>query len=213
MGNYTITTVTLAADDFDLTTVDAIKEDLNISGSGDDDFIARAISKSSAAISQFCNRVFAKQTYQDMIRLPCTGLDTLELAKLPLVSVTSITEDGTALVSGTDFEVDLENGFIYRLNSSGAPTCWSASKVIAVYVAGWVLPGDVNETLPSDVEDACIRMVKNARAKRTRETDLKIDDVAGISHREYWVPSGADSGNLPPDIEDILQNYRIKAFA
>lgn len=217
MSNYCITTVTTAATDFNLTTLANVRTDLAVEGTDEDDFLGRAISKSSAAIASYCNRVFALQTYQDLIRptrdsypfFPPHGGQAIMVAKTPLVTVTSVTENDVVLVSGTDFEKDLETGALYRLDGSGHRSSWPSLKVVIVYTAGWVLPSGT-QTLPADVEDACVRMVRNARTMHKRPAGMKVEDVPGVVRREFWV--SADGGNLTSDIIAILDNYRIPAL-
>jgi len=61
----------------------------------------------------------------------------LELPLGPIVSVTSVTDNGTALVEDTDYEVDALSRRLYRLNypQSGWTPDFGAIKV--VYVAGY----------------------------------------------------------------------------
>jgi hypothetical protein len=208
VSNYCITTVTVAATNFDLTTLDDVRTDLNITGTDEDDFLERAITKSSAAIASYCNRVFPVQTYQDLIRptrdsypfFPPHGGQPIMVVKTPLVTVTSITENDVILVSGTDFEKDIETGAIYRLDGSGHRSSWPSQKVVIVYTAGY-------STIPADVEDACVRMVRNARTIHKRPSGLKAVDIPGVARQEFWV--SADGGNLTQDIMDILSSYRI----
>lgn len=135
------------------------------------------------------------------------------VANTPLVSVSSITENAILLVEGTDYEVDYENGYLWRLDDFGYPKLWPAYKIVVDYVAGWVLPGNTGTpALPADVEDACIRMVNARRYADGRDPLLKADEVSGLGRQEFWV-SGGNDGNMAPDVTDILDNYRIQAIA
>lgn len=218
---YRILTVTGAASSFDLTTLANLKDDLGITGAAEDTYLARAITQASSAVADYCNRVFAQQTYQVVIRperdarpwaFP-NGHDPFLLAPPPLVSVTSVDEDGTALVSGTDYEAALgDQPAIYRLNASGDPKDWPSVKITVVYVAGYVLPGNTGATLPAAIEDATIRLVKGRRLARSRDPYLRVDDVSGIGRQEFWIPNGPDAGNMPPDVAEVLDKYRIPAL-
>ena len=228
-ANYCITTVLEAAEDFDITTLLNVKTDCSIAD-GDpavDIFLQRKIRQASASISQYCNRQFALQRYQDVIRPDQSGLPegwinqqgAYQVAKLPLVEVVSIKDyQGNTLVAGTDYEVNLETGEIYKLSSAGFPIPWPALRLTVEYWAGWTLPsgdpdGDnlLSITAP-DVEDACIRLVKGAYLGKDRDPMLKTDEVAGVGSQTYWIPN-SPTGNFPPDVQDILDNYRMLVIA
>jgi hypothetical protein len=42
---------------------------------------------------------------------------------------------------------------------------------------------------------------------------LKQETVVGILERQWWIATGAESGNLSPDISDVLDNYRVPLTA
>jgi hypothetical protein len=60
-----ITTVVTPASSHDLTTLDAVKDELPISGNGSDAILGRYISGASQAVEQYCNRVFVVETVSD----------------------------------------------------------------------------------------------------------------------------------------------------
>jgi hypothetical protein len=220
-----ITTVTAASNSFKLTTVLNIRADLGLTDTSvTDDYLDRLANQNSRAASQYCNREFALQGYRDTIRslASCSGTypeqpEAIMLAKSPLVSVTTVTEDGTLLTAVTDYETDLATGFVYRLDSGGRRISWPFLDLVFDYKAGWTLP---EQTLPAgganplvdnapDLEDAVIRMVKGQYHARGREPSLMQQDTPNVGSRRWWV--GADS--ITPDIAGILDNYRIPAFA
>jgi hypothetical protein len=225
-STYRIVTVTKAATAFDLTLLDTAKADLRIEGDDEarDKYLSRVIRQVTASVQQFCNRVFALQSYEEVIRperdrrpylLP-NGSNPLGLSKKPLIAVTAVTENGVALVAGTDYEVDFEAGFLYRLDGAGNPCLWPSLKIVVDYDAGYVLPATDRDvaavTLPADLEDAAIRLVKARFLAQTRDPYLKADEVAGIGRQEFWIAQG-DDGNMPPDVTDILENYRTMVIA
>lgn len=222
--NYAITEVVTPAANVRLTTKEHVRDDLKITSGADDAYIDRLIASQSAAASQYCNRTFALQTYCDTIRpqrdsrpyfLP-NGRQPMFVRRTPLVSVTSVTENDVALVAGTDYEVDLQMGFIYRLDDSGNPKPWPSYKIVVTYTAGYTLPTQgkdgENCTLPPDVEDAVIRMVKARYLARDRDPFLKQESIPGVLDQTFWVDTG-ESGNISPDIRDLLDNYREPVVA
>jgi hypothetical protein len=219
MPRNVITTVVTAATSIALTDLATVKSDWNIATDDDDDFVTRSITRCSRAAANFCNRTFAIETVQDQIalrrdpwpRMTHERPEILQLTRWPIVAVTSVTVDGTALVAGTDFMVDQTNGQLQRLNAYGAMTPWTGETIIIVYSAGYVLPGQSAvagaQNLPDDIQDAVSRMVYTRYAERQRDPLVKSEQVDGVGRTDYIVPSG--DGNLSPDVEDILANYRI----
>lgn len=220
MEGYTITTVTAAATSFNLTTLANVKADIELRGTEKDPLINRIIPKASAAIAKWCNRVFARQTYQEVWRPPTLssgatrvvdGIKPLTVLRWPLVSVTSIVEDGTLLVAGTDYELDLEHDAIYRLDGEDNPVSWPSAKRTIVYVAGYILPANgvaaASVTIPADLEDAAVRLINGRYQGGTRDPYLKSESLPGVITQEFWVPD--NEGNLPPDIKDLLEDYRV----
>lgn len=209
MGIRTITTVTSAATSYDLTTLAAVKDELSISDTSKDATLSRYITAASLAIAQFCNRVFVKETVKDEFwpdrevysyQLPGT-VQSLQLSRWPVGTVTSVTENGEALVDGTGYRVDKENGSLIRLDGVGYPQSWLAWPTVAIYEGGYA-------EVPADVSDAAVRLVKARYLAKGRDPFLKQESIPGVRDVSYWVATGSDAGNMPPDVTDILVNYR-----
>jgi hypothetical protein len=229
---YQIVEVVTPATNFSLTTVANVRSALNFTDtSTTDDQIDQLIKQCSSAIARRCNRVFAVQEYAEASRgsgtifssfTGYTGAQSVSsranallLSRAPVVEVSALSECGTVLAEGTDFELSSADGLLYRLDGSGYPQNWDRSNITAVYRAGWLLPDeeadDDDESppseLPSDIEDACIRMVKARLLARDRDPYLRRDEVVGVGSQEFWIDTGS-SGNCPPDVADILDRYR-----
>ncbi len=134
------------------------------------------------------------------------GVKPLTLARWPLISVTSVTEDSTLLVVGTDYLVDYDNGQLTRLDTSGFPCSWHPLPLTVVYVAGF-------SVTPADVEDAIIRMVTKRHSAKGRDPALKQESIPGVIEQSWWVATGSEAGNMTPDITDVLDNYRMPVSA
>lgn len=222
---YILTTIVTPPTGGDLTTLATWKDDWGVTGTDNDGFLARTITRCSASAAQFCNRRFGIATYSDEIQL-AHGVSVLNgrqsplmLSQYPLISVASITEtdaNGTAtvLVEGVDFKVDYTNSKLYRLNSSQQPRdWWPMMRVTVVYQAGYVLPGVQGRTLPDDIEDAVGRMVYTRWSERRRDSLIKAETVEGVGRTEFIVTTATDGGNMSPDVSDILLNYRTPVVA
>jgi hypothetical protein len=59
------------------------------------------------------------------------------------------------------------------------------------------------------IVDAALRMVNARRLARGRDPYLREENIPGVLERQFWIPTGNDVGNMPPDVSDILNNYRV----
>jgi hypothetical protein len=209
---YSILTVTTAATSYDLTELQDVKDELGIANNTSDAVLDRYISSASAAAAQYCDRVFQVETVSEQFfadrpnRMIKGGVKPLQLARWPLVTITSVTEDSTLLVQGTDYLVDAANGQLTRLDSSGLAVYWHPLPLTVVYSAGY-------NPIPLDVEDAVIRMVTKRYLAKGRDASLKQESIPGVREVQYWIATGTEAGNLTPDVQDILSNYRTPRFA
>jgi hypothetical protein len=209
-----ITTVITAAKDYDLTTLVNVKAELDILDGSKDALLNRYITGASAAAAQYCNRKFQVETVQDQFwpahdLMPVSSyFDVLQLSRWPIVSITSFTDDGTALVEDTDFVVDYDNGQVARLDSRGFTVRWNAKPKVTVFPAGYAGLGGF-QGIPPDVEDAVIRMVKSRYMARGRDPLLRSENIEGVYEAQYWIATGSQAGNMTPDVIDLLDNYRV----
>lgn len=219
-----ITTVLTPASNYDLTTLENIKDDLAIpdGDTSSDTTLARYITEQSAMVAQYCNRVFAIETVKDVImpqRDPypyqVTGMmSELQLSRFPVVSVTSVTDQvivgvDNTLEEGSDYITDLERGWLTKLDpNTGAPTGWSPDQYTVQYVAGLFAPG--TDSPPPDLEMAVLRMVTARFKARGRDPFLKSQGEPGIGQEQYWIGAlPGQTGPFPPDIAAVLEKYRV----
>jgi hypothetical protein len=241
-SSYVITTLVTPPASSQLTTLANVKDELDLTSidTSNDNRLTRFITEESDGIARYCNRVFGYATWQDEFR-PQRGVrgegvrgavNPLKLTKWPLTSaagVESVVETiagvSTTLVAGTDFEIDTGsllpgdegNSFLYRLDDSGNPRTWPGVKIVVIYQAGYALPNDAAQgipTIPSNLESACIRLVVWRFKAKNRDPMLRARDQPNIGSEQYWV--GATPGNSSPypnEIMSILNNYRPPVMA
>src|SRR6266704_583649 len=191
---YSILTVTTTATSYDLTTLANVKAELDVTNGASDTILRRYISGASQASMQYCNRIFAVETVSEQFlsgharRLTRNGVMPLQLTRWPLITVTSVTEDGDLLVENTDYLVDKTNGQLTRLDSSGFPRTWPTLSIIVVYSAGY-------STTPADLEDAIIRMVTKRWSAKGRDATLKQESIPGVIEQQFWIATGTEAGN------------------
>lgn len=212
---YSILTVTTAATSYDLTTLANVKDELSVTDGASDSILRRYVTSASAAASQYCNRVFAAETISEQFlpmpnqratRFVSGGVPSLQLGRWPLISVTSVTEDDVLLVVDTDYTINSTNGQLLRIGSDGLPIKWPPVEIVVVYVAGYA-------TVPSDLEDAVIRLVTKRWSAKGRDATEKQISIPGVIEKQYWIATGNEAGNFSPDIVDVLDNYRTVVMA
>jgi hypothetical protein len=209
-----ITTVTQAAQTYDLATLDVVRDELNIKDNSKNSTLQRYLTSASVMVSQYCNRVFPAETITEQFwaqrdrwpRLVPGGAINLQLSRWPIQSVTSVTENGVMLVQDTDFKIDAVNGQLIRLDTDGYPKLWPLYPIVVVYIGGFA-------KIPVDVQDAVVRMVTRRYASKGRDPNLRQQNIPGVLEQSWWISTGTDSGNMSPDISDILDNYRVPVIA
>jgi uncharacterized phiE125 gp8 family phage protein len=157
-------TVTTPATERDLTTMSAVKDTLNITDDTQDALVEAAIKAASAAIEGYCQRTFAKQTYEETVE----GHDhpILMVTNTPIIGTPTVTCEGDPVV---DFTVeDAEMGTLYRkvgwlakawigwdVESYRVPGT-EVTRYTIEYEAGYTVPGEDDHTLPADIEQAAL---------------------------------------------------------
>lgn len=201
-----LTVITPAASQ-QLTTLAAVKTELKVSGTADDDWLSEVIDRASATIRRWCGRTFALETVRETFRLSALT-ETLSLSRWPVVSIVSVSETGNTLTSG-DYETDDDVGFVYRLTGSDNRRHWPAGKIVVDYSAGYILPGAAGATLPEDVERATMLLVKAEWFARTRDPLVKSEGIDGVGTTTYWVGGAGDDAALPSDVAGLLTPHRL----
>jgi hypothetical protein len=189
-------TVTTASEHRQLTTVSAVVGRLSLSSVPEGfDQLVTAVSR---AIERYCGRIFAQQTYREIVN--GTDSDMLLLSHAPIIGTPTITSDSSPVV---DFEVrDSEAGMLYR-EVGWARAAWigwgietdripsNYPNFTIDYTAGYKLPGEADTTLPPDIEEAAIMTAMQWYRRETRDGDItskKVGDLyityAGVSDKD-----------------------------
>jgi hypothetical protein len=203
-------TVITAASTRRLTTLEAVEAELGMDAASEgSEVLDRMIGQASSAIERACGRIFAQQRYQEIL-LPVDG-PWLFLAMTPIVSVSSLVLDGTAV---TDYRVEqAEAGFLYRALGWDA---WSTSEYTVQYVAGFIVPEQTNapvptgDLLPADVERAALEAVKVWYHERLPSDRIQSRTI-GDQRIEYAISAGRQA--LPVLCQDLIAPWRRMAIA
>jgi hypothetical protein len=113
-----------------------------------------------------------------------------------------------ALVFGTDYTIDAKRGWLIRLNPfTGVATCWEALPTTVIYRGGYA-------TIPADLVDACLRLVTLRYRGRGRDPMTMQFNQPNEGDTRYWVGAlPGQNGSLPPEIESLVDNYRVPVLA
>lgn len=210
-----------------LVTLATVKTELGISSSTDDAYLERVIAASTDTISAFCRRTFH---YETGIVEKVSGSATpyMTLAKAPLVSIASITYDGST-VDSTDYEIhDAKAGLVYNKGTwiwyatGGAgithlPKVGTERKMYTVtYTGGYITAAQDNGTtlirnLPYDLEDACVQLVNYRYKARARDMSIASESLlnASVSYKQPVV-TAETLKTLLPSVYDTLRSYTFE---
>lgn len=190
-----------------LTTVEAVKAELDLTGTANDAWLADAIARASDQIASWCGRVFARETVLESFRLS-RPMPSLALSRWSVAAIAGVTEDGVALDAGA-YEVSATDGILYRLNAKGRYLSWPAVTAEVEYTAGWLLPGQVGRNLPGDIEQAAIDLVARAYHARGRDPALRSHESPDVESLAWFDAGRTSVGGLPVEIAGTLARYRM----
>lgn len=182
-----------------LSKLDTFKAFAGVSGSSEDTKLEIILSGASAFIEKWTGRRFKKETRTEKIN-PSGDSARMYLRALPIVSVTSLTFDGSLLPT-SDYVVANEAGFLSKVSGYWAKGVQTA---VVVYEGGYVLPKDGGEdgslrTLPYDIELAALKLATGFYNRSSAE-GTNSSSSGGMS-----VTFGDVFGE---DIKALLRPYR-----
>lgn len=170
--------------------------------------LALLISAASTAIENFCGRVFAQASVDEL--LDGNGVNFLPVSRPPIDSVTAVTVEGTALDnSGGDEWVVKESGLgLYRGDGTSDPRhagTWprGTSNVRAQYTGGYV-------TTPKPVVQAALLTVKHL-ADSGAATGVYASETIGDYEYQRGVAGRADVA-IPLAAQFLLGPYVLKIY-
>lgn len=202
-------TITSAAESYKLATVTQLKAILGITTSTDDTLMGVLLDRASAQVVGYCNQGFAKETITET--LSSNGGYNLKLTRKPIVSITSITYDGT-LVDASEYTLqEPAAGFVY--NNNGWNCTYGEYLYSVVYVAGYVLPsftaGTIN--LPLDITAACLDIAKTLYLNKDSDPTISKESVPDVYDATYGSTSNS-SGGTSAVLQSVNMLNRYKRF-
>ena len=139
----------------------------------------------------------ASGPYTITVKNAKTGFAIVDMGVTYANGTTLTAVSGTPTAAG-QYSVNTTTG-VYTFDSADA-----GQNVIANYA--WT-------TIPMDVQDAVTRLVEMRWDDRSRESNLKRYTEPGVIEKEYWVPNSTGMGNIPPDIRELIDAYRVPSIA
>lgn len=207
-----ILSVTTAAASLELLTIAERRAAVGLTDNSKDAELKTLEERVAARIAHVCNVATAvttpptlrEETLTETFRLDglSRGPHELILARLPIVSVTSVVEDGTTLVAA-DYEILSAAGMLRRL-SDDVPGRWETAKIVVVYKAGWA-------TVPAGLKLAAERLMRNYWYDGSRDPAVREIEVPGVMRRSFWVGASSDP-DIPREIMDLLAPYLNPVF-
>jgi hypothetical protein len=134
---------------------------------------------------------------------PSSGL----VAGAAMPAFISVIENTNPLNEGVDFVANQAKGQLVRLDINGYERKWPALTLLALYQSGFT-----TATLPADITDAVMLMIKEAWFARTRDPMLKQENIAGAYEASYWISAFMDRGAMTPEVTSLLDAYRVPVF-
>ena len=170
-------------------------------------FIGDLNDQASEIVDDYCGRDFnlhGTETAPVTAKLNGNGRRTIRLPGFPVVSVMSVSVDGTTLTGGKEYDIILESGILERIDRG----IWMPGRrnIVVKYVYGYESPPKAITRIVEGMVVAALIATK----KR-----VSVGAVSSISMDGYSVSYDKIAGNL--DLTDewaqILDRYRVVGAA
>jgi len=169
------------------------KRHLNITSTTSDDELRRFLDVATDLCENYAGRALRRRTFTETHD---GGSPTLLLRWTPVISVTTVTDDGTAV---TDYLLEPESGVLWRDDDGLLNWAGSRRGVTVAYVAGYTSP-------PADVQQAVLEALRHLWTTQ-RGTMSGRNPLAGD---EYANGTG---WSLPRRVTELLEPYRMVGIA
>jgi len=206
-----------------LTTLQAVKDELGISGTGDDAYLERQIERYSSLLSEATNRNFHSVTGHTE-KTESWNTTTIEVTDhLPLSSISEIKINGD-VVDSSAYEIeDSGAGIIRNIDSTWESSIvatrriettnrYAESTVEVTYSGGYVTPEQSGtRDLPYSIEGAIIDAVTYKYRERGKHPGITSESL-GDASVSYSSPDTESVGGMdvPVSFADITKRYKIR---
>jgi hypothetical protein len=135
--------------DLSLVSLADVKTYLNITSSSGDEEIRQFILEATDIAERLTSRQLRRKSYTEAYSVSGAYFS---LRQQPVVSITSVVEDGVTLTSGSDYVLDTALGLLYR-GSTLSPLYWHAGSdnIVVTYVSGEINPSPTAQLLVKEL--------------------------------------------------------------
>jgi hypothetical protein len=230
VGYSVATTVLAPAATADLTDLAAVKDELSLpaADTSNDSWLAGAITRVSARIAGWANRVFLPEYVSDAFDIeqdpyPAQtpgGFAKLQLSRWPVLAIASVTQtlgvgQSRSLTRDVDFRLDAETGQLLRLNAfTAVGSGWEALPVTVAYVAGYGAMAAETHTVPATPYHVTVAQA----AAFSCDQAVSYADGAALAlvdespaHGEYSVAAGVYTFNAADTGQALSFSYAVAA--
>lgn len=181
------------------------------------------INRASATVRNYLGRKLTRGTYTE--KIPATSRQLLILQEWPIVSITSLSNNGYAYTLNTNYRMDAQDaaaGMLYKedgwnpelLVAGLTSDIMAAARTIdVVYVAGYYLPADplyvagADASLPLDIQGVVDELVASALLRvKLQSQGLSSYSEGGISYG--WRNTTSVMMGLSDEHALVLNNYK-----
>jgi hypothetical protein len=181
------------------------------------------INRASATVRNYLGRKLTRGTYTE--KIPATSRQLLILQECPIVSITSLSNNGYAYTLNTNYRMDAQDaaaGMLYKedgwnpelLVAGLTSDIMAAARTIdVVYVAGYYLPADplyvagADASLPLDIQGVVDELVASALLRvKLQSQGLSSYSEGGISYG--WRNTASVMMGLSDEHALVLNNYK-----
>ena len=184
-----LVTVLEPAESYDLVTLEQVKAFYNIPVVTDDPNDARLqtlITLQSKIISDYCQRVFAKEKVSETIYVnetaPATDVVAITLDRWPVTQIFSLTRDLSSLTQDDDYRLDAKSGTLHG--------SLVGDEITVVYEAGYDLP----MFAPGPLSMAVIDTVRQSYFYGSRDPMIRMINDNAAGSISFFPPPGISSG-------------------
>lgn len=169
-----------------------------------DAWLQRSIDALSRRVREYCQQHLTEATYRD----EWFGPGLIHLRANPVVSLTSVTADGSSLNVATEVRFDPESGRLVRAVASDTLEDWHGTRYVeAVYVAGHnPLPADLAELLYIGLEQRYQGYLSGTRGLGSAEgvSRIQFPDGGAVTYA-----AAAAYGSGVRDAPDFLLGFPL----
>jgi hypothetical protein len=177
---------------------------LNIpSASANEDEVRRFIDAAEDLAEQYCGLVLGRRTFTS--EKYDGGVDNIRLANAPILSVSSVYENGV-LLNSSEYKIDATEQRLYRLNSgvigSSSYGYWATGvdAVVVTYTAGFLIT-------PPTIQQGVLEIIRHLW-----QTQRGAVGVIGLSQSGDEFSSGS-TYSLPRRAQELLDSQSLPGMA